>query len=152
MPSKETQMYRAAAEAAALRAASCRRRVEALARADAVNAGDVASAADALADATRRADRARKSMVAARARTEALDAVARLSRESAGRGAGGGALDVRHWLRARDVALDDLFTTYLVVGGTCSKLEIDAFAHGALSIPDSEQTALRHAMWEMDTF
>ena len=153
MPSRDPEVYRAAAEAAARRAASCRRRFETLARAGAVDAGDVATAADALAEAMRRAKRARASMLAARARHEALAEVTRLrARAPFEPGAGDDDPDVQRWLRERGVALDELFTTYLVVGGTCSKLEIDAFVHGALSIPASEQTALRHAMWEMDSF
>ena len=153
MPPRETEAYRAAAAAAAQRAASCRRRSEALARAQSVSANDVASASDALAEAVRRAARARFSMLAARARHQALGEVLRLrDRRDAVRDSSGDALDVHQWLKERDVALDELFTTYLTVGGTCSELEIDAFVHGALSIPDAEQTALRHAMWEMDSF
>lgn len=153
MPPRDTQAYRAAAEAAAQRAVACRRRFEALARADAVDANDVATATDALADAVRRAARARFSMLAARARRQALAEVLRLrDRPDTERGPLGDDVDVQQWLADRGIALDELFTAYLTVGGTCSKLELDAYVHGALSIPAAEQTALRHAMWEMDSF
>lgn len=149
MQPTEFQGYRAAAAAAERRAASCRRRYEALSQAVAVRASNVADAADALADAVRRAERARASLQAARARHSAITWRAQ-DRQSNGL-EHGRRLDVPRWLQERGILLEDLFAAYLAVGGACSRLEIDAFVHGALSIPGTEQTVLRHAMWEIDT-
>jgi hypothetical protein len=65
------------------------------------------------------------------------------------------AVPVRHWQPAQlrelcsGVGFDSLFYAYLGLGGRCDELEIDAFLHCAIELPDTELAMLSHTVWEL---
>ena len=54
--------------------------------------------------------------------------------------------------RARKLPFDDLAAQYLILGGGCSCLELDAFVHVGTDLPDHELVVLDQAMWELIEF
>lgn len=136
-----------AADAALARAVACRTRLTRLAQGQHVGTEDVRAAHDALVRAQLRADRARRRLIAVR-----------LRQLGGGRPPTTGAFspipsgipDLAA-LRAatRDLAARGLYVAYFSLGGNCTPLELDAFAHAALELPTDELTLLAHAVWEL---
>ena len=145
MHTVDVERYRAAAEAAGVRAAECRARREQLQARRPCDTQDLAHARKALERAQRRADIA----------AEAASDRSRQFRVAGTRVPTSPPLPpntLRAWLTERGADLDELHVAYLSLGGIRTMFELDAFANGLVDFGYDQRGILQHAMWELDEF
>ena len=148
MHTVDVERYRAAAEAAGVRAAECRARREQLQARRPCGTEDLVHARKALERAQRRADIAAaaasdlsRQFRAADPRVPTVSPAPPLSPNG-----------LRVWLTERGADLDELHVAYLSLGGIRTLFELDAFANGLVDFGYDQRGILQHAMWELDEF
>lgn len=52
-------------------------------------------------------------------------------------------------VRAADITIGELWLRYFSIGGTAGETEVEAYVHGALSLPGLERDVLAHAANEL---
>ena len=135
----------AAAEAARLRAISCRRRVDALRAGHPFDRADAWNAHESLELARRRASAAEE---------RRRDRVAHLAGVKASiPGKDSFPEQPRGWiadrLREHRIALSALFERYFALSGEASLFDVDGHVHGVINLPSSQRGILEHALWEL---
>jgi hypothetical protein len=144
---------RAAGEAAQ-RAASCRERLAALRARTPITAEDVSRASAALERSRHRQRRASVRLldmqITAQHQQRSVPRAVLELRQRYGADTVGDAVRTR--LAAGNLSLALVFEHYFQLGGACSALELDAWVHGALTLPATERALLAHSLWELDEF
>jgi hypothetical protein len=143
-----------AASEAAQRVASCRERITALRARAPITAEDVSRAFAALERSRFRERRASARLLdtqisAQHRQRSAAESVRELAQP---RGADLVGDALRSRLAAGGQSLALVFGHYFQLGGACSALELDAWVHGALTLPTIERALLAHSLWELDEF
>jgi hypothetical protein len=140
----------AAARLAENRAADCRARLAQLAERIPIRPEDAQRAKAALHQAIERAERAQRRLEQRRGQTRSPLCTGRPDPAVLPTPRRTDVVTVRRG--ASIIGLDQLWPTYLSLGGRCSPIEVDAFLYVGFDLPVGELDLLAHTIWELTEF